>query len=579
MIHHDSPQTQALVHQIETGALRETVLKAAFLVAVAGIAAIYLMFHFRGLDSEPAMDQAQIGRQIASGQGFSTLYVRPAAMWQFLNHSDKLPPAPQPDIYNFPLNPLLDAAALLPVKSLWEMGPTDFVYPGDRAIAAAGVCLFLASTAVFFVITRRLFDSKIAWLTATLVLLTDVMWRFSVSGLPQMLMLFLFSLALLLLEGALVARDEERAGGMLLRVSGAAFLLGLMTLAQPMAFWIFLGYLAFVFAWFRPRAVSGLLAFFVYAAVVAPWLLRNYMICGNPLGLGIYAILDGTVGTETAFMSNLQPDLSPFGLVKSKLRGGLVEQFQNLFGYFGYNLAAAAFFFSLLHIFRNRVASVMRWALLLMWVPAAVGMAFFAPRDIVSANQLHVLFLPLFAAYGLAFLLVLWGRMDIRFAPARAAFLAVVLGVSAIPLGLNLMTAPPGSVNWPPYVPPFIHNICTWMDKDEILATDMPWATAWYGRQQSLLLPATVQQFVLINDYKYLGAPLAALYLTPVSGDQPFLSAISKGEYKEWAPFIMRTADLAKFPLQFFTPLPLDNECVFYSNRDRWTGRLISNPE
>lgn len=579
MIHHDSPQTQALVHQIETGALRDLVLRIAFFIAVAGIVVMYLMVNFRGLESEQAMDQAQIGRQIASGQGFSTLYVRPAAMWQLLNHREELPRSPQPDIYNFPLNPALDAVALIPVKHSWDIGATEPVYAGDRAIATAGVCLFLAATAIFFILVRRLFDPTIAWLTATLVLLTDLMWRFSVSGLPQMLMLFLFAWATLLLHGAIVARYEERAGGMLLRLAGVAFLLGLMTLAQPMGFWMFIGLLGFVFLWFRPRTVSGLLVFFVYAAVVTPWLARNYLVCGNPLGLGIYSILDGTVGSETAFMSNLQPDLSPFGMVKAKLRGGLVEQFQDLFGYFGYNLAAVAFFFSLLHVFRKSAASTMRWALLLMWLPAAVGMAFFAPRGLVSANQLHVLFLPLFAAYGIAFLLVLWGRLDIRFAPARIAFLSAVLGVSAIPLVLNLLTTPPGSVNWPPYIPPFIRNMCTWMDKNEILATDMPWATAWYGRQESLLLPATPDQFILVSDYKYLGGPIGALYLTPVSGNQPFLSGISKGEYKEWASFIMRNADLSRFPLQFFTPLPLDNECVFYSNRDRWTGHLIPTPE
>ena len=63
------------------------------------------------------------------------------------------------------------------------------------------------------------------------------------------------------------------------------------------------------------------------------------------------------------------------------------------------------------------------------------------------------------------------------------------------------------------------------------------------------------------------------LYLTPVSGNRPFLSQIAKGDYGAWATFIMRTAELNRFPLQYFTPLPIDNECVFYSNRDRWTPR------
>ena len=104
------------------------------------------------------------------------------------------------------------------------------------------------------------------------------------------------------------------------------------------------------------------------------------------------------------------------------------------------------------------------------------------------------------------------------------------------------------------------------------MVTDMPWAVAWYGGRPTLLLPSSVKQFSTIHDYKYLGGPLNGLYLTPVSGNRPFVSQIAKGEYREWATFIMRTADLNRFPLQFFTSLPIDNECVFYSNRDRWSS-------
>ncbi len=564
---------QELVHQIEIGPLKAIILRTGLVIAVAGLAALYLFFFFRGLDSETAMDQAQVGRQIAAGAGYSTLYIRPMAMWQFINHTEKLPSGYFPDTYNFPLNPLLNAVVLRPVKRWWPMSPTDLIYVGDRVIAATGVMLFLASVVLVFFLVKGLFDNRIAWMMAGLVLLTDMMWRFSVSGLPQMLMLFLFTSALLLLHRAIEAREENRTGRMLVLLAAIALLLGLMTLAQPVASWIFAGFLAFVFAWCRPRAISGLLVLSVFAAVVSPWLVRNYLVCGNPLGLTVFSILDGTGGSEYSYMANLQPDLSAFGAVRGKFRSGFTSQFQNLFGYLGYNPAAAAFFFSLLHIFRRRDTNMMRWALALMWAGAACGMSVFAPRGEVSANQLHMLFLPLFVAYGMAFLLVLWGRMELNFAPARTAFITAVFLVSAMPMGVNLLTSPSGRVAWPPYVPPFINAVSRWMGPDEIICSDMPWAVAWYGGHASLLLPSTVKQFVLINDYKYLGAAINGLYLTPVSGNQPFLSQIAKGEYREWAPFIMRTADLTRFPLQFFTPLPIDNECVFYSNRDRWTPR------
>jgi 4-amino-4-deoxy-L-arabinose transferase-like glycosyltransferase len=573
MIHQEDKNVQEFVYQIEAGWLKPLILRFLFFAAVAALAAVYFLVIFRGLDSETAMDQAQIGRQIAAGSGYTTLYARPLAMWQFLNHQEAIPPSPLPETYNFPLNPAVNAVLLRPIKRWWPMQPNDLVYIGDTVIAAAGILLFLGSVLITFYLVRGLFDSRIAWLTVGLIFVTDLLWRFSISGLPQMLLLFLFSAALWLVHRAMMAREDKLTGRTLLWLAGAALFFGLMALAQPLTLWMSLGFLVFVFAWFRLRAISGLLVLFVLAAVVAPWLVRNYLVCGNPFGLAIFSILDGAGSSEFSFMSNLQPDLSAFGAVRAKLRGGLLDQFQNLFSYIGYNVAAAAFFLSLLHIFRQRVTNFFRWALLLMWLFAACGMAAFTPRGEVSHNQIHVLFVPLFIAYGLAFLIVLWNRMDLRFAPARIAFLAAIFLASALPMAVNILTAPPGRVAWPPYVAPIIHTVANWMDPNEVLCSDMPWATAWYGGRQSLLLPATVQQFIAIHDYEYLGGPVNGLYLTPVSGNRPFISQIAKGDYGSWGTFIMRTADLSRFPLQYFTPLPIDNECVFYSNRDRWSKR------
>ena len=571
MIHDESTKVQEFVHRLEVGGLKKVILISAFFAAIAGIASLFLFFNFRGLDSETAMDQAQVGRQIAAGAGYTTLYIRPMAMWQFLGHQEKLPEGLLPDTYNFPLNPVMNAVLLRPIKRWWPMQPTDVVYIGDRVIAAAGIALLFASVFVTFFLVRRLFDSKIAWMTVGLVFLSDMMWRFSVSGLPQMLMLFFFSVALHLLYSAVEAREENRLARQMLALAGVAFLLALMTLTSPLASWIFLGFTLSVFAWFRQRVLSGLLVIVIFSLIVSPWLVRNYLVCGNPFGLAMFSVLDGTSGSELSFMSNLQPDLRAFGMVRAKLRAGFSNQFENFFSFLGYSIVAAAFFFSLLHIYKRGTTNMFRWGLALMWLCAAFGMVVFTPRGQISPNQLHVLFLPLFIAYGLAFLIVLWNRLNLRFEPAKIAFLTLIFLVSALPLAINLLTQSHSRVNWPPYVPPFINSISNWMEPGEILVTDMPWAVAWYGGRPTLLLPATSKQFITIHDYQYLGGPLNGLYLTPVSGNRPFLSQIAKGEFREWAPFIMRTADLTNFPLKFFTPLPVDNECVFYSNRDRWS--------
>lgn len=574
MSRNEDVKIQELLHQVELGRLKPFLLRASFFAALAGIAWLYLFFNFRGLETETAMDQAQLGRQIAAGAGYSTLYIRPMAVWQLLAHEEALPAGPFPDTYNSPLNPLINAILLRPIKRWWPMEPTDEIYLPDRIIAVAGMIMFLGSVLVTFFLASEIFDRRIAWLTAALVLLTDMMWRFSVSGLPQNAALLLFSLSLFLLHRALQSREEEKIGPMMVQLAAVAFLLGLATLAQPLVFWMFAGFLIFTGAWFRPRSVSTLLVFFVYLLVVAPWLARNYLVCGNPLGLGVFAVLDGTLGSESFFMRNLQPDMGAFGAVRAKLRGGFTGQFENLFTYLGFNAAAAAFFFALLHVFRRGATNMLRWCVALMWLGAATGMALFAPQGAVSANQVHMLFVPVFAAYGIAFLLVLWNRLDIRFAPARAAFIGAICAATALPMAVNHLTASPSPFAWPPYIPPFINSVCRWMKPGEILCSDMPWATAWYGGSPSLLLPTNVEQFLQLHDYKTLGGPINGLYLTPVSGNRPYLTQIANGELAAWQQYILRRAELDpfydSFPLKAKAATPPDGECLFYSDTARW---------
>ena len=68
--------------------------------------------------------------------------------------------------------------------------------------------LFFLSVAVWFLVLARLFDRRLALFGCAAVLLTDLMWQFSLSALPQMLVLFLFSLATLCTLFGIEAREE-----------------------------------------------------------------------------------------------------------------------------------------------------------------------------------------------------------------------------------------------------------------------------------------------------------------------------------------------------------------------------------
>jgi hypothetical protein len=133
-----------------------------------------------------------------------------------------------------------------------------------------------------------------------------------------------------------------------------------------------------------------------------------------------------------------------------------------------------------------------------------------------------------------------------------------------------------GRVQWPPYVPPYIAILGGkdgFTDPDEIITSDMPWAVAWYAQRVSLWLPETMDTFMDMHDYNRLNAPIVGLYLTPVSGDTRFYSDIIKGQYREWSKFILRNIDTRGFPFQAVTALPEDNECIFYSDRNRWSAK------
>jgi hypothetical protein len=211
-----------------------------------------------------------------------------------------------------------------------------------------------------------------------------------------------------------------------------------------------------------------------------------------------------------------------------------------------------------------------------MWLGGSFGMATFGLKEEqgFAANQLHLLFVPIMTAFGLAWFLVQWNRLGFQLHLARAAFLALLFFLCGFPMLYSLYDMVLGSrtyaVQWPPYVPPYIALLNTWMAPEEITASDMPWAIAWYADRRSVLLPDSVKTMMDLSDNRVLGGPIAAVYLTPISGSENKLGDITQGEYREWAAVIQQNADLSKFPFKWGTlALGINKQCAFLSDRDR----------
>ena len=88
----------------------------------------YYTASFRGLRHPEAVDQAQVARCVATGEGYSTRVVRPFEIAMesrrglgrtgAVFHFQEQPEGPRPDVLNPPLYPALLAARMEPVQAL-----------------------------------------------------------------------------------------------------------------------------------------------------------------------------------------------------------------------------------------------------------------------------------------------------------------------------------------------------------------------------------------------------------------------------------------------------------------------------
>jgi hypothetical protein len=566
-------RVQGAVHSLEQGRMATIIKGGMFGAVLIALVLLYLFVHFKGLSVPSAMDQAQIARNIAAGKGFTTKNISPLAI-QTLKDAGKVGADGMavdlenfPDIYQSPLLPYVNSLPLKVVQGSWKLDYVDFVYAGDRMVAFTAMLFFLLGTLVWFFVFRKLFDVKLAFYAICAVLVTDLLWQFSLSGLPQMLLLFLFGVLSLLTLYAEEAQERGAFVPTVILVAGCGFILGLMVLAHGLALWLALGWMVYAAFVFRPRGLMVLAALGSLVLLVVPWLMRNYAVSGNPLGLAFFgAFHDGP--PHLGYLRSFDPS---GGLnLQGIFRRGITAQLENLPGYFGISVAAMAFFLAILHRFRNPSTSAFRWGLVSMWFFTLLGMCFYRPEGPVSDNQLHVIFLPIFICYGFAFLLVLWGRWEFGQGLLRIAFISAVIFFSGVPLIMTLLAGPSGRVHWPPYVPPFVAVLGDWFKEDEVVCADMSWAVAWYADRYALLIPESVRDFTRMHDYQELRQPLRGLYLTPVSGNQPLFSQIYKGRFREWALLITRPPQVRGFPFAFFTALPPEGEIILFSDRDRW---------
>ena len=66
-------------------------------------------------------------------------------------------------------------------------------------------------------------------------------------------------------------------------------LYGLLALTNGLSIWIFLGALIFAALYFRPVGRHAGILLVVFLAAYSPFLVRNWIVCGSPLGVSVYS--------------------------------------------------------------------------------------------------------------------------------------------------------------------------------------------------------------------------------------------------------------------------------------------------
>ena len=230
-----------------------------------------LFLSYKGLNQPEVMDQAQIARSVANGEGFVTKFYRPfeLAKMDQRNGTAPLDLNTVRDVNHAPLNIVSMAAALkitgnsdfeasrIPVDENGE--PMQNLYNADRVISAVSCAYFLLAMLLAYALIARLFDEIVAAATVCCFAVSELMLDYAISGLPQPLMLCCLLAGMHFLLNANNAMRSGDYVGLPLNLGLSFVCMALMCLSGWLSVWIAIGYLVFCSFYFRPYGMYGLI--------------------------------------------------------------------------------------------------------------------------------------------------------------------------------------------------------------------------------------------------------------------------------------------------------------------------------
>jgi len=544
---------QDLIHKMEVGAGRRWLRVVVVAVALLSLMAGYNWRAFRNMNAQEAMDAAQLGRNIAEGKGYTTLFIRPFSVFLIKNrslaaHGERGDPAKikgmHPDIANPPVYPVVLAALMkvLPfnysaqiTKGFWTTDGRFSRSQPDFLIGLFNQLILLAVAVMVYFLARRLFDRTVAWFSALCFFGTELMWRFSISGLSTMLLLLIF----LGLAWCLTRFEEEarEPGAGPLALLGWAVLAGALTglgaLTRYSFGWLIVPVLGFLilFGGSKRLGLAGL-ALAAFALLLLPWTLRNWSLSGTPFGTAGYAVLETWGFPENRLQRSIEPSLphltiTLLGSLVSKLLANLRQMVQNDLPKLGGSWITAFFLAGLLVVYRNLAVRRLRYfvlsSLFVLAIVQALGHTQLS-EDVPELNSenLLVLLTPLVLIYGVSLFFLLLEQIHLPLRELRHIITGGFVVLACLPMIFVFLPPAQHSAVAAPYYPPAIQSAARWTSAGQLTMSDIPWAVAWYGRSQSIWVTLDAEaEFLAVNDYL---KPVQTLYLSETTMNAKFLT-------------------------------------------------------
>jgi hypothetical protein len=527
---------QEFIHWLEQGRGALWLRRSAVVFAALLLTTIYSWKQFHGIPTEFVMQQAVLGRQLARGEGFTTLvnYPQTYAVMQArgVAFSEK---RAYPELHNAPLYALTLAAVfkVLP-ESIWAHRPVppDGWLP-DYVVLAVNLALFWVAIGLVWRLAKRLFDERAAWVAALATAASVTLWQQTVvlTGLPvfMVLLLAVFNvLAGLEEQGPESPAFAARPAGRVALLGALCALLFLTEYSGGLVALVLGGYLALRATGRARWPVLGVFAG-TMALLIAPWLWRNTAVAGHPLGLAWQnlALKYGDPTAEPAAQRNLAT-AEPPGLDLKKLGNkGLTGMELNLREriWSGGGLMLTAFFVAgLAYQFRHGPVNRVRW------VFGAVLLVLLAAQPYFNSGEsprLPAYYLaPLIIVFGAGFFFVLVDSQTQLTQHWRWVVAALLL-LQGLPLVRDCMEPRKIHFYYPPYYPNLFMELKRDMQNRFLagtgVATDVPAGTAWYGRMRVWAKPERLRDFSQIIVEQNIGA----LLLTPVTLDRPFFTELA----------------------------------------------------